>query len=276
MQDETLVLTEQEKAVNAAFSTQSDHYDADDVSNQVIQDLRQRVYIHVEKFLKPNSSILELNCGTGIDAVYFASNGHHVHAIDISEGMIAKTNAKIIARDIEKSISTERLSFIDLDKFSTQRQFDFVFSNFGGLNCTEDLRAVVKNLPSILNDGAFISFVVMPRVCPWELISVLKGNFGTAFRRFKRQGVSAVIDGQKFKTYYHSLSKIKSSFPATFKFISSVGLAGISPPPHRSDFPSRYPHLYKLLAATDIKVTRLIPFDRCADHIIVTFQYRQQ
>ena len=41
----------------------------------------------LRNFLAPRSSILELNAGTGEDAVYFAQQGHNVHATDISAGM---------------------------------------------------------------------------------------------------------------------------------------------------------------------------------------------
>jgi len=35
----------------------------------------------------------------------------------------------------------------------------------------------------------------------------------------------------------------------------------------------KHPNLYKMLRTIDAAVTRFYPFNRCADHIIVTFQY---
>ena len=39
-------------------------------------------------------SILELNAGTGTDAVWFAERGYRVHATDIAEGMQDKAEGE--------------------------------------------------------------------------------------------------------------------------------------------------------------------------------------
>ena len=77
----------QEQAVTAAFNKQSPFFDAIYSSNSIIKYKRERVRSHVQKFLKPNSAILEINAGTGEDAVFFAQQGHRVHATDIAAGM---------------------------------------------------------------------------------------------------------------------------------------------------------------------------------------------
>jgi len=59
-----------EKAVEKAFSKQSAIFDEIYSSNIIIQYKRQRVRDHLEQFLKPYSKILELNAGTGEDAVW--------------------------------------------------------------------------------------------------------------------------------------------------------------------------------------------------------------
>jgi len=76
-----------EQAAEKAFSKQSAIFDEIYSSNIIIQYKRQRVRDHLEQFLKPNSKILELNAGTGEDAVWFGKHGHTVHATDISKGM---------------------------------------------------------------------------------------------------------------------------------------------------------------------------------------------
>lgn len=57
--------------------------------------MRHQVYAHVEKYLIPKSRILELNAGTGIDALFFIWAGHQVHATDLADGMISQIKAKI-------------------------------------------------------------------------------------------------------------------------------------------------------------------------------------
>jgi ubiquinone/menaquinone biosynthesis C-methylase UbiE len=67
-----------EQQAAAAFDKQSVIFDQLYSADTIIQYKRQRVRNHVERYLSPNSNILELNAGTGEDAVYFAGKGHHV------------------------------------------------------------------------------------------------------------------------------------------------------------------------------------------------------
>src|SRR5689334_15710140 len=81
--------------VNSAFSKQAIHYDHDDAANPILTLWRQQIYNHILRYLRPNSSILELNAGTGIDALYFAQRGHSVLATDLSDGMVQQIQTKI-------------------------------------------------------------------------------------------------------------------------------------------------------------------------------------
>jgi ubiquinone/menaquinone biosynthesis C-methylase UbiE len=256
-----------------AFSTQSVHYDADDKTNPVIADLRQQVYNHIKKHLSPQSNVLELNAGTGIDATWFVGEGHRILATDISDGMISAINSKIAMGNYAGRLRALQLSYDQIDQLRSEK-FDFIFSNFGGLNCISDLSLVTKHLHHILNPGGHVCFVIMPPICPWELLSALKGN-RSAFRRLAKNGVMAHIEGQYFPTYYHSISAIKESFGSKFKLIASEGLAAISPPPHRRDFPTRHPGIYSLLRKSDAAVNTYFPFNRWADHVIMTFRYEK-
>lgn len=254
---------------SAAFSAQAPHYDTDEKGNVVIGDLRKQVYAHVARYMKPGSRILELNAGTGIDATYFVSLGHTVVATDLSDGMVTELARKAAA--LEGRMSVRQLPYDKLD-IVDDGPFDYIFSNFGGLNCIDDLSRVTKHLPRLLKPGGYVTFVIMPVICGWELLSTFKGS-PAGFRRLKKQ-VMANIDNRYFPTWYHSFKEIRSAFGDKFTLISNEGLAAISPPPHRRDFPAKHPRLYKILRVTDKLVNRNFPFSRWADHIITTFRQK--
>lgn len=258
-------------SVNQAFSKQSSHFDEEDASNSILQDLRTQVYRHVEKYLAPNSKILELNSGTGIDALHFIKGGHFVHATDLSDGMIVQIQDKIQKFQLQKLLTVQQVSFENLEDIAL-KNFDFVFSNFGGLNCIQDLSTVTRHLSGLLKPGAYVTWVIMPHVCPWEIATILKLN-SKAFRRLGRNGVIAHLEGHYFKTYYHSLSAIKKAFGKSFSFVESEGLAAISPPPYAFNFQQKHTRLYEKLRSFDARVRKTFPFNQWADHIIVTFQY---
>ncbi len=257
------------KPVQRAFSKQAENYDADDRCNPILQDWRETVYDHLQLFLMPGSRILELNAGTGIDARHLAEAGHTVHATDTSPGMVKKIKEKINQSGCQKTFTVQQCSFESLDAVG-ESGFDYIFSNFGGLNCCKDLITVARQLPRLMKKRGYVTWVIMPPVCPWEFISVLKGN-SRAFRRLNKE-VIAHLEGEYFKTYYHSASEVKKALGPAFRMVRSEGLGSISPPPSSLSFISKYPGLYKRLKKLDKKAAGYFPFNRWADHIIITFQ----
>jgi ubiquinone/menaquinone biosynthesis C-methylase UbiE len=262
---------EEREAVNRAFSKQSSQYDHEDISNPILQAMRQQTYAHLQRFLDPKSSILELNAGTGIDALHFARVGHHVHATDIASGMIKQIESKIAAENLGALVSCQQLSYDELQRIDEQK-FDYVFSNFGGLNCIKDLSSVAAHLPGLLRLGGHVTWVIMPPVYLWELMWFFKGYGMKAFRRLRQDGVLAHVEGEYINTFYHSLPTIKRAIGPKFKLVESEGLHAVLPPPSRGDFPAKHPGIYKFLQRVDALVRSRYPFNRCADHIIVTFK----
>jgi len=258
-----------------AFSAQASHFDSDDESSAILQWMRAQVHRHEEEFLAPGDSILELNSGTGIDAVRFARMGCTVLATDAAEGMIEQLREKIRRLKFEERISALRCGFTELAELP-DRKFDHVFSNFGGLNCIPDLRRVTKDLPRLLKPGATVTFVFMPPVCPWEIVQVLRGKFGFAFRRFSKHGTEAQVDGVRFRAYYFSPRKAVHSFDGRFIPVRLRGLASVTPPPGSRNFPDRHPRLYRMLTRLEERCAGMYPFNRYADHIILTMKYLPQ
>jgi SAM-dependent methyltransferase len=263
-------------SANVAFSAQASHYDIDDKANPVIADLRKQVYEHVARYMKPGSRILELNAGTGIDASYFVSIGHMVVATDLSDGMVTELNKKAgphAGRLRVRQLSYDRLNEIPgTGPGQDDGPFDYIFSNFGGLNCIDDLTLVTRHLPRLLKPDGYVTFVIMPVICGWELLSTFKGS-PVGFRRLKKEAL-ARIDNEYFPTWYHSFKEIRKAFGESFTLTGSEGLAAVSPPPYRADFPLKHPRLYKFLRSTDKLLNRSFPFNRWADHIITTFRLK--
>jgi len=115
-------------SVNKAFSRQSINYDDYDKSNPTLTWMRKQVMKHAIKFLRPEDKILELNSGTGIDAEYFAANGHSIHCTDISDGMIGQMKKKFSSSEFKNRVTVQQCSFTELNKINGK--FDFIFSNF--------------------------------------------------------------------------------------------------------------------------------------------------
>ena len=259
-------------SVNKAFSKQSDIFNEIYSRNPITTWMRKQIRPSVLKDLKPGMSMLELNAGTGLDAVFFAQKGIHVHATDLSFGMINELKNTVKKLELEKYISIQQCSFTDL-LTSNKKDFDYIYSNFGGLNCIDDLTSVTKQFQHLLKPGGIVTIVIMPKICPWEILSACKGNFKMAFRRFKKNGAVSNIEGVEFLTFYFSVSEIKKAFGKDFKLISLKGLATLSPPPYKENWAIRNPKFYHLLSKLDEKFCKVFPFNQCADYVVATFKY---
>jgi ubiquinone/menaquinone biosynthesis C-methylase UbiE len=261
--------------VKEAFSRQSVIFDDYEDTNVILKWMRSVTRRHVLRHLRRGDRMLELNAGTGLDAVYFAGKGYKIHCIDISEGMLEKLAAKVNKLKLNNLISYQLLSFTELEKLDI-KQFDYIFSNFGGLNCSDDLSIVFKHFSQLLKPKARVTLVIIPPVCPWEIALVFKGNFKTAFRRLKKEGIMANVEGIEFRTNYFSVRDTIKALGPEFNIIETQGLASISPPPYMINFPRKFPRLYKSLTQIDEIVSNSYPFNRWADHFILTAEYKQK
>lgn len=254
-----------------AFTKQSSSFDKIEEENLILQYMRKRIHEHCLRYFPANAKILELNCGTGIDAVFFAGYGMKTLATDVAPGMIDTLNLKIREQKLERSITTQLCSYTDLPQFP-EGPFDVVFSDFGGLNCISELQPVVEGIKKNLKSGGIVTLVVMPKVCPWEMLLALKGNFKVAFRRFKKDGAQSHLEGQFFKTFYFSQAYIHKVFGEEFSKVKIEGLCSFVPPPYFEFFPKRLPATFKFLAKVENAVRFTFPFDRMADHFIITLR----
>lgn len=259
-------------AIAEAFSRKAEVYDAFGQDHPNLARMRRKVRRHVESYLQPGSRILELNAGTGSDAVHFAQRGYRVHATDLAPGMLASLQAKIEAEGLHPRLTAARLSFTDLDRLLAA-SFDCVLSNFGGLNCISDLRIVTRQLPRLLSPGGRVTWVVMPPICLWELATVLKGDFRTASRRLAREGTVAHVQGVHFRTYYFSPQAVIAAFDDSFKVESLKGLSVFTPPADRKGFARRHPRLFRTLTRLDDRLSDWPPFRGWGDFFILTMRY---
>jgi len=94
-----------------AFSKQSVVFDELYSTDKIVLYKRERVRAHVQQYAKPSGRILELNAGTGDDAIYFAQQGYSVHATDIAIGMQTVLEQKVIRKHLSDKITNEVCSY---------------------------------------------------------------------------------------------------------------------------------------------------------------------
>lgn len=264
-----MITNEQQAA--SAFGKQSTVFDDLYASDTIIQYKRQRVRDHVERYLQPGSSILELNAGTGEDAIYFADKGYHVHATDISEGMQSILSSKVKKAGLSHLITQENCSFTQLINLNNKGPYDLVFSNFAGLNCSSELDIVLRSLAQLVKPGGMITLVVLPGFCLWETLLVFKGKFKTAFRRFfSSKGALSRVEGEYFRCWYYNPSYIIKNTKKDFSLLSIEGLCTIVPPSYIEYFAEKHQRAFTFLRKKENRYKSSWPWKYIGDYYIIS------
>jgi len=262
-----------EEQAARAFTSQSAVFDSLYSGDTIIQYKRERVRKHILQFILPCSDILELNSGTGEDAIWFAQQGHRVHATDISEGMQQQLQQKVQALHLEKQITHELISFTELKSVQHQIKYDHIFSNFAGLNCTGELEKVLQSFRGLLKPKGKITLVILPKFCLWEFLLLFKGKFKTAFRRlFSRKGVTAQVEGTYFTCWYYNPSFVTELLKDDFEVLGVEGLCTLVPPSYIAGFAEKHPRWYKLLKQREEKWKGKWPWKFIGDYYIISLQ----
>lgn len=268
-----IAINKNEELAEAAFTAQSSIFDDLYADNSIVSYKRERVRNHILQYLLPNSYILELNSGTGEDAIFFAEEGHQVHATDISTGMQHELERKVAAKDLQNKVSNELCSYTALEHLHNKSPFDHIFSNFAGLNCTDELGKVLDSFHNLLKPGGKVTLVILPKFCLWEFLLIFKGKFRTAFRRFfNSNGSKAHIEGTYFKCWYYNPSFVVKRLKTHFNMLSIEGLCTIVPPSYIEGFAEKHPLWYQLLRDNEDKLKSRWPWKYIGDYYIISLQ----
>jgi len=241
---------------------------------------RNIIWKYLDESLPTNKkiNILELNCGTGEDAVYFAKKGFSVVATDISDDMLKLTKEKISKYGLEKNCSTRKLDLENSDEFNFKQKFDLVFSNFGGLNCVD--KKSLKNLSlfisSILNDKGRIIFVLMPKFCLWEsFYFLLKLKFSSVFRRASTKSLNVQINGGIVQTFYYSPKDIVNMFGNKFKFRNIKPVGFFIPPSFLNKFFLKKKKALRMLNSFENPASNISFLAKFSDHFLIDMELKR-
>jgi ubiquinone/menaquinone biosynthesis C-methylase UbiE len=253
-----------------SFDNIADIFD-EEFENDITRRLRQQSYDTIGALTPVGGSILDINCGTGIDAIVLAQKGYTVRGIDLSPKMVDRARAKGLQAGVAARFSVssfERFEGID----ST---FDLALSNFGGLNCVEHLDNVAEQTAARIKPGGYFVCIVMPRLCLWEtLVGLSHLDVHSAFRRLKKNVTATGFHGKTFFVHYHSPRRLRKSFDRWFDVRDVRGLNILSPPPHAARFAERHPTLSASLETMDDVISGCPGCRSIGDHYLMTLRKR--
>ena len=258
-----------------AFDGVAADYDASNAGNRLLRAMRERVRAVVEQFVPPGSRMLDLGCGPGADAEYFARRGDRVTAIDWSPAMVQQAFERVRARRLDDRVIVQCLGIHELDRLGSAT-FDVVYSNFGPLNCVPDLTAAARAINGRLRPNGVLIASVIGRTCPWELaLYGARGDWTRARVRYMPGLVPVPLAGRTVWTRYYSPRSFQQAFEAVgFTRVRLRALGLFAPPPYLQAFADRHPAFVAGLERIDDWIGGLPPFRNWGDHFLIVLRPR--
>jgi ubiquinone/menaquinone biosynthesis C-methylase UbiE len=232
---------------------------------------RLAVYSNITPFLESKKwdTILEVNCGTGEDAIWLSKFSNKILATDQSSKMIEIAMSKV---KNQNNINFQVLDCNEIDQIN--EPIDLIFSNFGGLNCLDslELKKFIKNSRSILVPNGKIIMVVMPKNTIWEqFYFLLKFEWKKIFRR-KKEFSNVLVENSIVKTYYYNSNEIINWSKENYNFVSKFPIGFFVPPSYLEPFAKRNSFFFKGLVQLDLLVKKLSFLSNFADHYLLILE----
>lgn len=258
----------------APFDEAASRYDQVFTNSTIGRAQRLSVWEELAKTFQAGDQILEIGCGTGVDACYLAERGVRVLACDSSPKMIAVATQRLKNSPRPELIQTQILAAEHIGSLRGQRVFDGAFSNFGALNCVNDLKSLSEDLAALLRPGAAALLCWMGPCCLWETLwFLLQGKPAKALRRWHRAGITARVDGGiPITVHYPSVRRLASAFAPQFSIKSIKGVGVAVPPSYLEPLASRFPRLLNAAVFADGVLGRCEGIRLLADHILIRLE----
>jgi SAM-dependent methyltransferase len=258
----------------APFDVLAESYDRIFTDSLIGRAQRSAVWRQLDATFLPGHRVLELNCGTGVDALHLAKRNVRVDAFDVSSAMITVANRRLASVNLPAEfevLATEDLGTLD-------SVYDGAFSNFGGLNCVQDLRQVADNLARLVRPMGHVVLCLASRFCVWESAWWLAhGKPAKAFRRLRKGGISAELSpGLLVHVQYPSVRELRRLFAPEFCLVAVQGIGLFVPPSYLEPHARRFPGLLGAAARLDALLGSCPGLRGVADHVLLTFRRTPQ
>jgi ubiquinone/menaquinone biosynthesis C-methylase UbiE len=254
------------------FDQMAREYDDVFTNSMIGRAQRDAVWSALTQIFQSGDHILELNCGTGEDALFLARNGISITACDASEQMIQIASNRLCTEAPGAPIQFSLLPTERLRELKPATMFDGAFSNFSGLNCVPDLTQTAATLAIFLPPNAPLLVCLSTRFCLWEMFwFALHGNFRKAFRRCT--GHTTAKAGEfTVDVYYPTIRKLQTLFSPSFVLRSCKGVGVTVPPSYVEAWIRNHPKLLSMLRTIDKAISSYPGFRVLGDHVLLHFE----
>ena len=262
-------------SASAVFDGIAERYDDIFTHTTIGRLQRQSVWDVLASTFSRGQHILELNCGTGEDALFLGARGISVTACDLSTRMIQVAQRRKLQIKAGANVEFQVLANENLTEVGGGHLFDGALSNFSGLNCVEDMRRVAASLGALLRPMARLLICLSTRVCAWEMLWYLaSGDIRKACRRIPGHTI-ATVDGFTVQVWYPTLRQTRKQFAPWFHLRSVRAVGLFVPPSYAERWAQRHKHGVAACGKLDRLLGRLPVLRTIGDHMLLEFERTQ-
>lgn len=276
--EQTEHLEAQYKATATGFSEAARTYDQDEEGNFILAWMRERAAKVMAQAFPANGRLIELGCGTGIEAARFAQSGRKLVLTDVAPAMLEQATVKVREAAPEALLGAHEMPASKTGELVASYghgSFDGAYSSFGPLNCEPDLKPVAEGLATLVKPGGRLVFSVINRVCPTEMAwFALHLEFKNAKRRLGGPIMARAVAGGALSvtTYYYSPADFNRAFQPNFRLRSCRALPLLLPPPYLAHLVKRAPGLFRLVGRADDALAGLPLLRSLGDHFLIELE----
>jgi ubiquinone/menaquinone biosynthesis C-methylase UbiE len=258
-----------------AFDSVAADYDGPRGNNDLIQDMRSEMWRWLDATFSRGSRLIDLGCGTGLDAVRMAQLGHFVTATDWSPQMVSRTSDRAEREHVGDRVESIVVGAHELHRLGAAAEYDGAYSNLGPLNCVPDLAEVSRECARLLKPGGVLVFTVIGRFCPWEIAHYLRRRRWARVKvRFSRNVVPVGMNEHTIWTHYFAPREFYRSFKRHFTLEHFRGLCVFAPPPYLTWVREKYPEMHARLWRLDRRMSGWPVIRGMGDHFLIVMQKR--
>lgn len=268
-------IQERLQATRDAFDSVAPDYDGERGNNGAIQDMRAEMWRWLDAIFTPGGRLLDLGCGTGLDAVRMARLGYTVTASDWSAQMVRRTAERSRDAQLGGRVLPVNVGAHELQRIAEIGAYDGVYSNLGALNCVPDLGEVARPCARLLKPGGSLVFTVIGRICPWEIAHyLLRGSWARVKVRYARGQAPVRMNQRTVWTRYYTPREFYRPFSPLFSLAHYRGLCVFVPPPYLVNFRDRHRRWHNGLWCIDRQVAGWPLMRGVGDHFLVVMRKR--
>jgi 2-polyprenyl-3-methyl-5-hydroxy-6-metoxy-1,4-benzoquinol methylase len=259
----------------AAFDSVADGYDGARGNNAAIQDMRAEMWRWLDATFAPGSRLLDLGCGTGLDAARMAQRGHRVTATDWSPEMVRRTTERAQSAGLAERVLAINVGAHELHRLAEAGGYDGAYSNLGALNCVPDLAEVSRECARLLAPAGMLVFSVIGRICPWEVAYyLLQRRWARVKVRFARGSTPVSLNQRTVWTRYYAPREFYRPFSREFRLSHYRGICVFVPPPYLVAFRERHGQLHQWLWRIDRRAAGWPLLRAVGDHFLIVMRKR--